>query len=100
VHPKKNDLKVSPEDQSIYRSVVGSLLYLMKHARPDIAKAVQELSKCMDGTTPSAFKEMKCLAKFVMDTDNYGLKVLPTIFRTKKWKMTVYTDSDWALGRR
>jgi hypothetical protein len=27
----------------------------------------------MDGATPSAFKEMKQLAKFVMDTDNYGL---------------------------
>jgi hypothetical protein len=31
-----------------------------------------------------------------MDTDDYGLKVLPTISRMKKWKMTVYTDSDWA----
>ena len=31
-----------------------------------------------------------------MDTNDYGLKVLPTISRTKKWKMTVYTDSDWA----
>jgi hypothetical protein len=50
----------------------------------------------MDGATPSAFKEMKRLAKFVMDTDDYGLKVLPTISRAKKWKMTVYTDSDWA----
>jgi hypothetical protein len=50
----------------------------------------------MDGATPAAFKEMKSLAKFVMDTDNYGLKVLPTISRTKKWNMTVYTDSDWA----
>jgi hypothetical protein len=96
VHPKKDDPKVSPEDQSIYRSVVGSLLYLTKHSRPDIANAVRELLKCMDGATPSVFKEMKRLAKFVMDTDDYGLKVLPTISRAKKWKMTVYTDSDWA----
>jgi hypothetical protein len=76
--------------------VVGSLLYLTKHSRPDIANAVRELSKCMDGATPSAFKEMKRLAKFVMDTDDYGLKVLPAISITKKWKMTVYTDFDWA----
>jgi hypothetical protein len=68
----------------------------MKHSRPDIANAVRKLSKCMDGATPSAFKEMKRLAKFVMDTDDYGLKVLSTISRVKKWKMTVYTDSDWA----
>jgi hypothetical protein len=51
----------------------------MKHSRPDIANAVRELLKCMDGASPSAFKEMKRLAKFVMDTDDYGLKVLPTI---------------------
>jgi hypothetical protein len=38
----------------------------------------------MDGATPAAFKEMKSLAKFVMDTYNYGLKVLPTILRMKK----------------
>jgi hypothetical protein len=31
-----------------------------------------------------------------MDTNDYGLKVLPTISRVKKWKMMVYTDSDWA----
>jgi hypothetical protein len=67
----------------------------MKHSRPDIANAARELSKCMDGASPSAFKEMKRLAKFVMDTDDYGLKVLPTISRAKKWKMTVYTYSDW-----
>jgi hypothetical protein len=96
MHPKQDDPKVSPEDQSIYRSVVGSLLYLTKHSRPDIANAVRKLSKCSDGATPSAFKEMKRLAKFVMDTDNYGLKVLPNISRAKKWKMTVYTESDWA----
>jgi hypothetical protein len=96
MHPKKDDPKISPEDQSIYRSVVGSLLYLMKHSRPNIANAVRELLKCMDGATPSAFNEMKRLAKFVMDTDNYVLKVLTTISRAKKWKMTVYTDSDWA----
>jgi hypothetical protein len=96
VHLKKDDPNVSPEDQSIYRPVVGSLLYLTKHSIPDIANTVRELSKCMDGATPSAFKEMKCLAKFVMYTDDYGLEVLPTISRAKKWKMTIYTDSDWA----
>jgi hypothetical protein len=42
----------------------------MKPSRPDIANAVRELSKYMDGATPSAFKEMKRFAKFVMDTDD------------------------------
>jgi hypothetical protein len=56
VYPKKEDPKVSPEFQSIYRSVVGLLMYLTKHSRPDIANAVRELLKCMDGATPSILK--------------------------------------------
>jgi hypothetical protein len=35
------------------------LLYLVKHSRPNIANAIQELSKVMDGATPAAMKEMK-----------------------------------------
>jgi hypothetical protein len=34
------------------------LLYLIKHSRRDISNAVRELTKCLDGATPEAFKEM------------------------------------------
>jgi hypothetical protein len=57
--------------------VVGSLLHLVKHSRPDIANKVQELAKCLDGASPAAFKEMKRLVKFVIDTKLYGLKMNP-----------------------
>jgi hypothetical protein len=76
--------------------VVGSLLHLIKHSHPDIANAVHELVKCMDGATPAAFKEMKCVVKFVIDTKDYDLKVFPRPDKQKKWNLTVYTDSDWA----
>ena len=52
------DEKISAEDQKLYRSGVGMLLYLVKHTRPDIANAVQELSKVLDGASPAAFKEI------------------------------------------
>jgi hypothetical protein len=52
--------------------VVGLFSYLTKHSRPNIANAVWELLKFMGGATPSALKEMKHLAKFVKDTDDYG----------------------------
>ena len=48
VKPKENDL-VSEEDQTLYRSGTGILLYLMKHSRPDISSPTRELSKVMDG---------------------------------------------------
>ena len=40
--------KVNAEDHETYRSGVGTLLYLMKHNRPDISNPVRELSKTMD----------------------------------------------------
>jgi hypothetical protein len=43
---------------------VGSLLYLIKYSRPDIANTVRELAKCMDGATPAAFNEMKRVIRF------------------------------------
>ena len=49
---------IEADMQSRYRSGVGMLLYLIKHSRPDIANVVRELSKCMDGATLAAYKEM------------------------------------------
>ena len=39
---------VNTKDHEIYRSGVGTLLYLTKHGRPDISNPVKELSKTMD----------------------------------------------------
>ena len=35
--------KVNPQDHEIYRSRVGTLLYLKKHSRPYICNPVREL---------------------------------------------------------
>jgi hypothetical protein len=48
VRPQSEEEKISAEDQVLYRSRVGMLLYLVKHSRPDIANVVRELSKCLD----------------------------------------------------
>ena len=37
--------KVNAEDHETYRSGVGTLLYLMKHSRPDISNPVRELTE-------------------------------------------------------
>jgi hypothetical protein len=82
--------------QKVYRSVVGSLLQLIKYSRPDISNVVQELAKCMDGATPVAFKEMQRLLKFVFDTKKYGLKIEPKFSEKDHCYVILYTDSDWA----
>ena len=50
---------VNPDDHAIYRKGVGMLLYLTKYSRSDIANAVRELVKGMQGPTPNAYKEVK-----------------------------------------
>ena len=93
---KENENRINDGDQQTYRSVVGSLLQLVKYSRPDIANAVRELSKCMDGASPAAFKELKRLLKFVIGTKDYGFKINPIINKNDlEWEVTVFSDSDW-----
>ena len=66
--------KVSPKEHETYRSGVGTLLYLMKHSRPDICNPVWESSKPMDAPAPVHSKEMYKLTRFVLSTKTYGLK--------------------------
>lgn len=97
VRPTTEEDKISAEDQKIYRSAVGSLLQFIKYSRPDISNTVRELSKCMDGANPEAFKEMKRVIKFLLNTKTYGLKLNPKMdIKDEEWSMTVYTDSNWA----
>ena len=97
--PISEESVIAPKDQTIYRSGVGMLLYLVKYSRPDIANAVQELAKGMQEPTPGAFKELKRVLKFVVDTKYKGLKLEPKFDEATNWNMTVYTDSDWASDK-
>ena len=95
--PKEGDEVLSAEQQKLYRSGVGMLLYLVKHSRPDIANAVRELTKCMDKGTPEAYKMMLRCIKFVESTQTLGLRIEPNQFgKDIVWKLVVYSDSDWA----
>jgi hypothetical protein len=57
VRPTSKEEKVKKGDQTLHRSGVGMLLYLVKHSCPDIANIVQELSKCINGANKAARKE-------------------------------------------
>ena len=70
------------------------LLYLVKHSRPDIANPVRELSKVLDGPDSGAFKEMLRVIKYVLDTQNWGLKIQPSL--EDEWDLVCYCDSDYA----
>ena len=90
--------KVNPQDHEIYRSGVGTLLYLTKHSRPDICNPVRELSKTMDAPAPAHLKEMYKLIRHVLATKGYGLK-----FELRKdvikWALKALSDSDFASDK-
>ena len=54
IRPMEDIEKISMEDQRMYRSGIGMLLYLVKHSRPNLANATRELSKANNGANPAA----------------------------------------------
>ena len=87
--------KVTEKEQALYRSGVGTLLYLTKHSRPDITNGVRELSKGMDGASKFPLRELRRVAKSVLDTKNLGLHIVPTM-SDGIWQLEALSDSDFA----
>jgi hypothetical protein len=61
--------------QSRYRSGVGMLFYVVKYMKSHLANVVNELSKCMDGASLAAYKEMQRVNKFCFGHSNTLFKV-------------------------
>ena len=72
------------------------LLYLVKHTRPDIANTVQQLSKALDKLNEAAFKEMKQVIKYVINTKYLALKIKPKLNEDGSWNIVAYSDTDFA----
>ena len=87
--------KVDEKTQSMYRSGVGTLLYLTKHSRPDITNPVRELSKSTDGASMAQVTEMYRVIDFVLEMKTLGLRMVP-IFNDGVWKLEALSDSDFA----
>ncbi len=89
-------VSISAEKHSKYRTGVGKLLYLVKHSRPDIANAVRELSKVLDGPTEAAYKEMLRITKYVLSTKDWGLKIFPSRPSSGSFELLAFSDSSYA----
>ena len=83
IHPQPKDPLIKHEDQSIYRSGVGMLFYLVKHSGPEISNAVRELSKVCDGATQCHRKALIRTIQYVLNTETIGLKIKPKEFNGK-----------------
>ena len=87
--------KVDEKTQSMYRSGVGTLLYLTNHSRPDLTNPERKLSKSMDGASMAQVTVMYRVINFVLDTKTLGLRMVP-IFNDGIWNLEALSDSDFA----
>ncbi|KAH9291602.1 hypothetical protein KI387_043209 [Taxus chinensis] len=81
----------SKVDATLYRSLVGSLMYLTT-TRPDIMYVVSLISRFMQDPHESHWRAAKRILRYVSGTHNFGIHYSPT----HKFELCGYTDSDWA----
>lgn len=78
-------------DGSIFRSIIGSLLYLSA-SRQDIMFAVSLMSRFMQNPSEIHMKAVKRILRFIKGTADYGI----VYANTNSVKPSGYSDSDWA----
>ncbi|KAK1680872.1 hypothetical protein QYE76_041720 [Lolium multiflorum] len=79
-------------DATEYRSVVGSLRYLV-NTRPDLAYSVGIVSRYMEAPTTEHWAAVKHILRYIKGTTDYGIVYLK---EKGKVKILGYSDSDMA----
>ncbi|XP_045791237.1 secreted RxLR effector protein 161-like [Trifolium pratense] len=77
-------------DQSLYRSMIGSLLYLTT-SRPDITFAVGVCARYQAKPKMSHLVQVKRVLKYINGTSDYGI----LYSQTKNSTLVGYCDADW-----
>ncbi|GJQ94001.1 ribonuclease H-like domain-containing protein [Tanacetum coccineum] len=78
-------------DLTLYRSLAGSLQYLI-FTRPDISYAVQQVCLYMHDPREPHFSALKRILRYVQGTLDYGLQ----LFSSSTLDLVAYSDADWA----
>lgn len=85
----------TPADETLYHSILGSMMYLMLCTRPDLAFAIGRLSKYSSNPTTEHLKAAKRLLRYTSKTRNVGLHFGPF---TPKCQPTAFLFSDADLA--
>ena len=78
-------------DQKVYRSMIGSLLYLCA-SRPDIVLSVGVCARYQASPKESHMMALKRIFRYLVDTPRYGLWYP----KGSSFILNGYTDADWA----
>jgi hypothetical protein len=86
----KNDGS-KPADQTLYQSIVGSLLYAASAARADISRSVGVLSKFNTAPTETHLTAAKRVLRYLKGTADYGI-----VYACSPEPPALYSDASWA----
>ncbi|GKA82599.1 zinc finger, CCHC-type containing protein [Tanacetum coccineum] len=85
--------KMKPVDTTYYRSLIGSLRYLL-HTRPDLSYAVGLLSRFMQDPKEIHLKAVKQVIRYIKGTKEHGI-----IYKKEGGcKTTGYSDSSYGIN--
>lgn len=76
-----------------YRNLLGSVIYLSTRTRPDISTAISLLGKFQTDPTPSDWKALKHLLRYLKGPVDFGI-FIPRQALVKG--IDAYSDADWA----
>jgi hypothetical protein len=79
-------------DPTLYRQIVGTLIYIMTATRPDISFAITYLSQHMTNPTKAHLNVAKQVMQYLKGTMRNALRFFKT---DKKPQLIGYSDSDW-----
>jgi hypothetical protein len=86
-----SDMVGNSVDQTMYRSMIGSLLYLTA-SRPDIAFSVGVCARFQANSKESHLTVVKPILRYVKATTNFGVY----FSRYTNLELVGYSDADWA----
>jgi hypothetical protein len=86
-----HDVSLPAADESSYRSIVGSLMYLSICTRPDLAHAVGRLARHVSSPREPHMVGAKRALRYVAGTLHYGIS-----FKSTNTRLTGFSDASWA----
>jgi hypothetical protein len=100
----KEDEVLDTNQSEMYRSITGALIYAMTSTRPDIAHAVNMLSRYMQKPGSTHLDAAKRVLRYLQGTQTHGLmyqekKIDEKQSDEKMITITAFSDSDWGGDR-
>ncbi len=93
--PDKSHL-LSKTNHALYRSIVGSLMYVATCTRPDISFAVGELGRYTHQPNEAHLTVAKRVLRYLRGTGHARIKYKPQRGNDESSKLVGYADADFA----